>query len=36
MPRRIQRSSREAWNAEEEKPATPVETGDVAVDLGDL
>ena len=29
-------SSREAWNAEEEKPATPVETGDVAVDLGDL
>ena len=29
-------SSREAWNAEEEKPATPVETGDVSVDFGDL
>ena len=29
-------SSREAWNAEEEKPATPIETGDVTVDLGDL
>ena len=29
-------SSREAWNAEEEKPASAAETGDVAVDAGDL